>query len=204
MSSSSNTKPGTPSAEPNHNSNEPDQVLDDTHDAPVTSVGDSSADVGADMSDNDSILSDVDEAQFEDFDPANVTIDDRPAIAVDEDNVRLLGRHKRKRDEEIGDGEGGKKKKREGRREKPKKSRKKRDDDDDDFSGGQEVEGKRTRKKKATAEGGRKDKARTRKTTPENDEALDPETSVLTFLPCLIRRNAIANISYSNRTQKSP
>lgn len=149
MSSSMNTERVTPSAEPNQNSNEPDQVLDGIHDAPITSIGDSGADVGADMSDNDSILSDVDEAQFEDFDPANVAIDDRPAIAVDEDNVRLLGRHKRKRDEDMGDEEGGKKKKKEGRREKPKKSGKKKDDDDDDdFSGGQEMEGKRTRKRK--------------------------------------------------------
>ena len=136
-----------------------------------------------DISDNESILSDVDEAQFEDFDPANVAIDDRP-IAVDEDNVRLLGRHKRKRDGETGDAEGGKKKKKEGRREKPKKLRKKKDDDDeDDFSGGQELEGKRVRRKKPIAEGGaRKEKVRARKSTPENEEALDPEESKFALL----------------------
>lgn len=137
-----------------------------------------------DISDNESILSDVDEAQFEDFDPANIAIDDRP-IAVDEDNVRLLGRHKRKRDGEAGDGEGGKKKMKEGRREKPKKGRKKKDDDDDDdFSGGQELEGKRLRRKKPIAEGGnvRREKVKARKATPENEEALDPEESKLSSI----------------------
>ena len=141
------------------------------------------ADIDADLSDNDSILSDVDEAQFEDFDPANVAIDDRPAIAVDEDNVKLLGRHKRKRDGEYGDGEGSKKKKKEGKREKPKKARKKQDgDSDDDFSGGEELEGKRPRKKKAVAtgeSGARREKVRPRKATPEDEEVLDPEESRL-------------------------
>lgn len=141
-----------------------------------------------DISDNESILSDVDEAQFEDFDPANVAIDDRP-IAVDEDNVKLLGRHKRKRDGDVGDAEGAKKKKKEGKREKSKKIKRKKDDDEDDFSGGQELEGKRVRRKKSIAEGGasaRKEKARARKSTPENEEALDPEESELTlFTPVL-------------------
>lgn len=89
--------------------------------------------------------------------------------------MKLLGRHKRKRDGD--DAEGVKKKKKEGKREKPKKSRKKQDSDEDDFSGGQEIEGKRKRKTKSITEGGasRKEKARPRKATPENEEALDPE-----------------------------
>jgi len=126
----------------------------------------------ADLSDNDSVLSDVDEAQFEDFDPANIAIDERP-IAVDEQNVKLLGRHKRKKDGEV-DGEKPKKRK-EGKREKPKKSRKKRDVDDN-FSGGEELEGKRTRKNKAfTEDGDRAERPRQRKAaTPENEEELDP------------------------------
>ena len=49
--------------------------------------------------------------------------------------------------------------------------------DDDDFSGGQEVEGKRIRKKKHGAEGGRREKTRPRKGTPEDEESLDPEES---------------------------
>ncbi|KAK4691423.1 transcription factor SPN1, partial [Lecanoromycetidae sp. Uapishka_2] len=130
-----------------------------------------------DLSDNDSILSDVDEAQFEDFDPNQMTIEERP-IAVDEDTVKMLGRHKRKRNTEV-DGEVPKKKKKEGKREKTKKPRKKKDSDDDDFSGGLELEGKRVRKKKAFTEGGekvRKEKpTKVRNATPENEEELDPE-----------------------------
>ena len=53
--------------------------------------------MGDDLSDDDSDLSDVDEAQFLDFDPKNIAIEDRPAIAVDDFNVNLLGVHKRKR-----------------------------------------------------------------------------------------------------------
>ncbi|KAL9104455.1 MAG: hypothetical protein Q9163_000607 [Psora crenata] len=136
----------------------------------------SEADADIDMSDADSILSDVDEAQFEDFDPNQITIEERPAIVVDEDNVKLLGRHKRKRDAEGVDGEGKKRKKKEGKREKPKKARKKKDSDDE-FSGGQEVEGKRVRKKKAFVEGeGRKERAKVvRRATPEDEGDLDPE-----------------------------
>lgn len=177
----------SPLPEAGHDSDDPNQRLYDDYDPPIAPVSNPTADIDTadgDMSDNDSILSDVDEAQFEDFDPANVVIDDRPAIAVDEDNVRLLGRHKRKRDTEGGDGDGITKKRKEGRREKPKKSRKKRStDDEDDFSGGQELEGKRFRKRKSGAAGasGRKEKIRIRKATPENEDALDPEESE--FLP---------------------
>lgn len=153
--------------------NDPDRQDADPPSAPI---GDPTRDVDVD-SDNESILSDIDEAQFEDFDPANISIEDRPAIAVDEDNVRLLGRHKRKR-EDGGDGEVTKKKKKEGRREKVKKSRKRKDSDDDDFSGGQEIEGKRKRKPKAAVDGTerRTEKVRERKERPEeNEDALTPE-----------------------------
>lgn len=182
-SSGLNSRQLSPLPEAGHDPDDPNQPLYDDFDPPIAPVSNPTADmdtVEGDMSDNDSILSDVDEAQFEDFDPANVVIDDRPAIAVDEDNVRLLGRHKRKRDTEGGDGEGLTKKRKEGRREKPKKSRKKRStDDEDDFSGGQELEGKRFRKRKSGTEGasGRKEKVRIRKATPENEDALDPEES---------------------------
>lgn len=180
----------SPLPEAGHDPDDPNQPLYDEYDPPIAPISNPTADMDTaegGLSDNDSILSDVDEAQFEDFDPANVVIDDRPAIAVDEDNVRLLGRHKRKRDTEGGDGEGVTKKRKEGRREKPKKLRKKRStDDEDDFSGGQELEGKRFRKRKSGAEGasGRKEKIRTRKATPENEDALDPEESE--FLPGLV------------------
>ncbi|KAJ5082595.1 hypothetical protein N7532_011638 [Penicillium argentinense] len=69
------------------------------------------------ISDDESLLSEVDEAQFEDFDPENVDVEDRPQLAIDEENLRLIGRHKRKREE----GEGRPKRHKEGRREKKRR-----------------------------------------------------------------------------------
>lgn len=111
----------------------------------------------------ESELSDLDEADFEEFDAANIAIDDRPAVAVDESNVALLGVHKRKR----GEGEQRPKKKREGRREKKRRARR---DSDDNFSGGEQLDGKRTRKRK---EGG--GERRKKEKTPVNEEDLTPE-----------------------------
>ena len=165
--------PELPEADHNDPTEHP---LEDMQDDPTVQPADPDATKDNDLSDADSILSDVEEAQFEDFDPTQITIEERPAIAGDEDNVKLLGRHKRKRDE--GDGEGKRRKKKEGRREKPKKSKKKKDSDDE-FSGGQEIEGKRTRKKKNFVDGDgitRKERTKaTRRTTPEDDGDLDPE-----------------------------
>lgn len=144
---------------------EPTQDMDAVEDAPIRD-----ADEDEDMSANDSdALSEVDEAQFADFDPNAIQIEDRP-VAVDETNVGLLGVHKRKRTE--AEEAERKKKKKEGRREKPKKS-KKRVDDEDDFEGGVEIDGKRVRKSKAGADGV-KQKAR-RARTPENEDNLSPE-----------------------------
>ncbi|KAL6720201.1 Transcription factor iws1 [Lecanora helva] len=172
---SDNSLPLSPLPEAGHDPDDPNQPTEDFEDPPAAPISNPRADMD-DLSDNDSILSDVDEAQFEDFDPNQIAIEERPAIAVDEDNVKLLGRHKRKRDGDV-DGEGGKKKKKEGKREKVKKVRK-RKDSDDEFSGGQEVEGKRIRKKKAFTEDGgkpRKEKQRPRRPSPENEEELNPE-----------------------------
>ncbi len=145
----------------------PTMDMEVTEDA---SEQDGHGDDQADLSDNESALSEVDEAQFEDFDPANIAIEDRPAIAVDESNVGLIGVHKRKRTEE---GEAAKKKRKEARRDKPKKSRKRREDDEEAFSGGEEIEGKRVRKRK---EGEKKERTRVRRATPvEDDESLTPE-----------------------------
>ncbi|KAE8326976.1 hypothetical protein BDV39DRAFT_83851 [Aspergillus sergii] len=106
-------------------------------------------------SDDESILSEVDEAQFEDFDPENVDVEDRPQLAIDEDNLKLIGRHKRKRTE---DGERSTRK-REGRRE--KKSRRMRELEE----GGDDGEGKAKRRER-----------KRREPTPEDDETLDPAT----------------------------
>ncbi|KAE8352339.1 hypothetical protein BDV28DRAFT_135302 [Aspergillus coremiiformis] len=107
-------------------------------------------------SDDESILSEVDEAQFEDFDPENVDIEDRPQLAIDEDNLKLIGRHKRQR---AGDGERSLRK-REGRRE--KKSRRMRDLEEA-ASGGEGKSKKRESRKR-------------KEPTPEDDETLDPAT----------------------------
>ncbi|EER24842.1 Transcription factor iws1 [Coccidioides posadasii str. Silveira] len=121
----------------------------------------------ADLSDDESVLSDVDEAQFEGFDPANVAIDDRPALAIDEENLKLIGRHKRRRTEEEDEAQ-RKKKKKESKRE--KKSRRKQRDSDDGFSEGETVEGRRSRKRKEGRE-------RSSKVVDEvNEEELDPAT----------------------------
>ena len=175
MSLDPDSRPMTPLPEAGNDPGDPNQPLYDDRDRPAPPIGNPTADMD-EISDNDSVLSEVDEAQFEDFDPANIEIDERPAIAVDEDNVKLLGRHKRKRDRaDGGDGEGGRRKK-EGKREKPKKSRKKKDADDD-FSGGEELEGKRARKRKAATEGGEKRERVRRQPSPENEDNLSPEES---------------------------
>lgn len=128
------------------------------------------------LSDDESILSEVDEAQFDNFDPENVDLEDRPQLAIDEDNLKLIGRHKRKRTE---DGESRPRRK-EGRRE--KKSR--RADE-----GGDEGSSARRRERKQ-----REDKPDT------DEETLDPETrrfcSLLTtgFQPQTVCTNWISII----------
>ena len=119
-------------------------------------------------SDNESVLSEVDEAQFEDFDPAAIAIEERPAIPVDETNIGLLGQHKRKRTEGDIAKEGKKKKKK--RRE---RGTRRGVVDEDDFVGGEEIEGKRRRR---TDDGGeRRERTKARQRTPERDEDLTPE-----------------------------
>lgn len=113
-------------------------------------------------------LSEVDEAQFEDFDPNAIAIEERPRV-VDASGIALLGKHKRKR--EDGDAAAPPKKKKEGRREKPKRS-KKNADAEDDFEGGEELDGKRSRKSKAPGE---KVVRRRKSPSPDDDVNLTPE-----------------------------
>ncbi|PLB36479.1 transcription factor SPN1 [Aspergillus candidus] len=109
-------------------------------------------------SDDESIISEVDEAQFEDFDLENVDIEDRPQLAIDEDNLKLIGRHKRKRTDSGGERS---QRKREGRRE--KKTRRMRELEEGPTSDGEgRTRRKVERKKKEVA--------------PEDDETLDPAT----------------------------
>ncbi|GME27028.1 Transcriptional elongation factor [Neofusicoccum parvum] len=128
-----NATPNPPAAAPGQDM-ELTEAGQGTGDADAEDKGDN--DDG--LSDAESVLSDVDEAQFEDFDPNAIAIEDRPAIQVDESNVGLIGVHKRKRADGDGDGS-GKKKKREGRRDKPKKSRKRRGEDGDEVSGAEGI-----------------------------------------------------------------
>lgn len=109
-------------------------------------------------SDDESIISEVDEAQFEDFDLENVDIEDRPQLAIDEDNLKLIGRHKRKRTDSGGERS---QRKREGRRE--KKSRRMRELEEGPSSDGEGRSRRKVERKKKDAE-------------PEDDELLDPAT----------------------------
>ena len=131
-------------------------------------------DLVAELSDDESVLSDIDDAQFQDFDAEDVPIEERPQLAIDEENLKLVGRHKRQRTEDDDDAK-QKKKKREGRREK-KSRRKQRQESDEAFSGGEETGGKRT---------GRRRDGRAKKVEEVvNEEELDPETrSLLSFPP---------------------
>jgi transcription factor SPN1 len=165
-------------------SDQPDSPLAQEDDLPAEpaspvpknrpAADDDAAEKDSDDSDDESVLSEVDEAQFENFDAANLAIDDRPELEADEENLKLIGRHKRKRT--AGEEEPArKKKKKEGKREKVKKPRKKRGESDDHFSGGEELDGKRARKSKKDGEKGARAK---RAATPEDEQALDPEESM--------------------------
>ncbi|KAJ5361432.1 hypothetical protein N7541_002276 [Penicillium brevicompactum] len=173
MSASPDQKMGSPAASPERNAHENVETAAATDDAVAEDLVEPTAEAdenaenaeeeqagGNDedddedkISDDESILSEVDEAEFENFDPENVDLEDRPQLAIDEDNLKLIGRHKRKRTE---DGESRPRRK-EGRRE--KKSRRATDD-------GDEAGPSRSRKEKKP----REDKPDT------DEETLDPET----------------------------
>jgi len=95
------------------------------------------------LSDNESVLSELDDQQFEDFDAANIAIEERPQV-IDNENVNLIGVHKRKRTE----GEGDQPKKKKKRADKPRRKKNR----DDEVSGGDDITTSRkgrTRKKAA-------------------------------------------------------
>lgn len=128
-----------------------------------------------DADDNESLLSDVDEDQFQDFDPAAISLEDRQQIAIDDDNVKLLGVHKRKRT--AAETEEARKKKKERRREKTgKKARRRNRDGSEPFSGGEELDGKRRRRRAAAEDGGEGGGGTQRSRRDDVDEsALPPE-----------------------------
>jgi transcription factor SPN1 len=117
-----------------------------------------------DDSDDESLLSEVDEAQFADFDATAVQ------VAPD---LETLSKHIKASKRKRAEGDVPQKRK-EGRREKPKRSRR-RADSDDGFSGGEEIEGKRARKSKGV-DGMSKEKKRRLPAQEEiNEEHLTPD-----------------------------
>ena len=120
---------------------------------------------GPNDSDDESLLSEVDEAQFADFDATAVQV--APDLETLSKHIKIS---KRKKGPEgvIAP------KKKEGRREKQKRS-KRRADSDDGFSGGEEIEGKRARKSKGV-EGASKERRRRAPAQEDiNEEHLTPE-----------------------------
>ncbi|KAI3317362.1 hypothetical protein HD806DRAFT_371460 [Xylariaceae sp. AK1471] len=116
-------------------------------------VGDDDVATAADSDRDSDALSEIDEDQFEDYDPSAVRIEERP-VEIDEDVARTLKASKRK-------GTATKKPK-EGRREK------KRARDRDDEADGEVLTTKRARK----TGGG---ESRKQSPEPENEENLTPE-----------------------------
>lgn len=116
---------------------------------------------GMDDSDDESLLSEVDEAQFADFDPSAVQ------VAPDFETLNKAGKIKKRM---RTDGEEAPKKKKERTREKVKKNRRRRDSDEG-FEGGEEIDGKRVRKGGKSADGEKKKPLR----VEINEEDLTPE-----------------------------
>lgn len=119
-------------------------------------------------SDNESELSDVDEAAFADFDPNSVALADRPVLLDDEITRSLKASKVKNTNRES--------KKKEAKREKPKKKRTRDDDDDDSGAGGEEIEGRRSRKTKRTATGRSSRTDEEKAQAQKQREAIDEES----------------------------
>lgn len=132
--------------------------LDDLND----NFADPQQTANVDDSDDESLLSEVDEAQFADFDPTAVQ------VAPDFDTLNKAIKVKKRKHVE---GEEAPKKRKERTREKVRKNRRRRDSDEG-FSGGEEIEGKRARTSKAGEDGERRSKP---PRVEINDEDLTPE-----------------------------
>ena len=179
MPDSDDSRPTTPLPEAGHDPEDPNGPVSEEQDTPPPPAANPDMDMDEDSnrededddpSDLESLLSEVDEAEFADFDPTTVALEDRPLVGIDEDIARTLKAGKRKRADKDGEG----KKPKEGKREKKKKSRR---DDDDEDPDGEEIDGKRIRKPKRIESDRRdRDKPRERRPpTPENEENLTPE-----------------------------
>jgi transcription factor SPN1 len=145
----------------------------------------------AGLSDNESALSDaldddeMDE-QFGEFDASKIAIEERPAQAIDEDTVKQIGVHKRKRT--AGEGDEPKKKKK--RADKPR--RKKNKDGDDDAGPDDGGRKKSSRSKKESG--------RPRAASPDDEETLTPDERRKRALDRQI--NALVKSTGSSRRRK--
>ncbi|THV52072.1 hypothetical protein BGAL_0090g00240 [Botrytis galanthina] len=172
-----NSRPTTPLPEAGNDAGDPNRPISQERDTPEPPVANPDLDMddldnaedGGAGSDNESDLSDVDEANFDDFDASKVALDERPMVGIDEDIAKTLKASKRKR------AEGEAKKPKEGKRDKKKRPRRDSDEDPD----GMEIDGKRIRKpKRVEGEGKNRDRTKERRKAtpePENDENLTPD-----------------------------
>jgi len=174
--SDADSRPSTPLPEAGNDPGDPNRPISEERDTPPAPAANPDLDMDNaendnddDLSDNDSELSEVDEAEFAEFDPTTVALEDRPLVGIDEDIARTLKAGKRKRADKDGDG----RKPKEAKRDKKKKSRR----DDDEDPDGELVDGKRVKKpKRIDGERKDRDKARERRApTPENEENLTPD-----------------------------
>lgn len=124
------------------------------------------------LSDNESVLSELDDQQFEEFDEGALAIEERPAQVIDGENMGLIGVHKRKRPE--GEGDAPKKKKKRADKPRRKKNREEEAGGDDEAAGARKS---RSRKKGRAAE------------ADENDESLTPEQRK--WLVCIFKRRSL-------------
>ena len=152
---------------------------------------------GAGGGGDDSELEELDEKEFEDFDPEALNIPDKP-VAVDADNVGLLGVHKRKRTEE--EERERKKKKKEGRREK-KSKRVRAGGEEDEVDEGDIIEGKRGRKSKAAGDGRKAERQRKARSPSVDEENLSPEERASILLPPF---HAYASFVSANPVHRPP
>ncbi|CAG8977771.1 hypothetical protein HYALB_00011156 [Hymenoscyphus albidus] len=160
-----NSRAASPGPEAGNGSAEPSRRASEKPDAPPA------ADADVDMDDDDdddslaSDLSEVDEAEFADFDPKTVAIEDKP-VELDEYAVGTLKAAKRQRSDKDG------KKSKEGKRDKKKRRR-----DEDEDPDGERMEGKRIRKPRSDEERKKGDGAtrERRQPSPENEASLTPE-----------------------------
>lgn len=123
---------------PNPPIGDPDQDMEVTEKKAEMSDQDDIEEAG--LSDNESALSDADDAYLEEFDAGAIAIEERPAQMIDDSNLGLIGVHKRKRTA----GEDAPKKK----KKKIDKPRRKKNRDDEASGGDDQAAGRRSRRSK--------------------------------------------------------